>query len=326
MRRRPPLLHVRRTRHRPRRASAAVEKCLSRPRVFAVRCAGAPNKGRRAGADRGAAYAPLRGRGSAWSSDHPGAFSPAVVTRSRRVCTRGARLCRTASIRRSADVSRQTHCVPDDQYHRYPRAPRDRPRLSAAQASRQGAGVLDLLRHGARPVPGGVRRTVHGRAAARGRRGGAGAAGQGQGPRWGARRRARAVRQRPPVRGLLPARGGAERCVLQRDEGPVHRAARTAGADQAAADRGARAARPRRCRPRTGAVRAARMDSDGRGGGAGRAVPRVGRLPLCTSGTGSDAADARRSPAPPLRAAPGARRRQALLGVVRRGRQTAAVG
>ena len=56
---------------------------------------------------------------------------------------------------------------------------------------------------------------------------------------------------------------------------------------------------------------------------ARRAVPGVGRLAVRAPGTGGRSC-ARRGPAPPVRAAAGARRRQALLGLARRGRQAAA--
>ena len=84
----------------------------------------------------------------------------------------------------------------DDLHHR---PARHRPRLPAAQASRPGAGVRPVVRHGARLLPRGRRRALHGRAAAGGRPGRAGpVAGQGL-----ARLQPRPVRQRPAVRRLL---------------------------------------------------------------------------------------------------------------------------
>lgn len=214
--------------------------------------------------------------------------------------------------------------VPDDLHARRRRPPGHRPRVPAAQAPPQGAEVLHVVRHGARLLPRGGRPALHGRAAAGGRHARAAPAGQGQGPRRRPRRGPRPVRQRPPLRGLVAARGGAQRRVLQRDERHLPRQARTPRAAEAVAHRGARAARPWRSGAGTAALPAAGLDGRRRTGRPGRRVPRVGRLALCASRPGVRGPDPRRGPAPSVRPAAGPGRRQALLGLLRGGRQAAA--
>ncbi|CAK7280254.1 hypothetical protein SGPA1_11032 [Streptomyces misionensis JCM 4497] len=213
--------------------------------------------------------------------------------------------------------------VPDDLHQRRRRPPGHRPRLPAAQASRQGAEVLHVLRHRARLLPRGGRRALHGRPAAGDRSGGAGAARQGQGPRRRPRRGARAVRERPPLRRLLPPRRRPERRLLQRHARGVRSPSRAGRRPAAAAHRGPGRTRPRRRPPRAKALRAASLDGGRRTGAAGLGVPAVGRLALHPPGPGVGRADPRRGAAPPVRAAAGPRRRQALLGLRRRGRQAA---
>ena len=73
------------------------------------------------------------------------------------------------------------------------------------------------------------------------------------------------------------------------------------------------------------AVRAARLDGRRRAGPAGRAVPGVGRLAATSSSRLTGTLPAGRRAEPPVRAAAGARRRQALLGR-RRTRSTSCSG
>ena len=180
------------------------------------------------------------------------------------------------------------------------------------------------LRHGARLLPRGDRRALHGRAAAGGRPVALVRRGKGKG-RGGAPDAALAqyVNDRPYAASSLLA-------VALSD---VFRSAM-----QGACDGAARAGRRSRCRcgsrcPRCPPAAAPSWSRrlfeplgwtvDGRAGAAGRAVPRVGRLALRRLVLDGRAA-ARRRAAPPVRPAAGARRRQALLGRARRGRQAAA--
>lgn len=162
---------------------------------------------------------------------------------------------------------------------------------------------------------------LHGGPAAGDRRGGAGAARQGQGTGRRPRRGTRAVRQRPPLRGLLAPRRRTEQRLLQRDARRVREAPRAGGRAPAAARRGPGPARPRRPGPRAPPLRAARLGGHRRDRPAGHRVPRVGRLALRPPRTGVHDAHPRRGPAAPVRPPPGARRRQALLGLPGRGRQ-----
>ncbi len=205
-----------------------------------------------------------------------------------------------------------------------PRAPRDRPRLPAAQASRQGAGVLHLLRHGPRALPEAAGTALHGRAAAGGRRDGAGQARQGQGP--GRRPRTRPSRSTSTTAPTRPPRSSPSRWATS---SPARCAAMCKSAPSGRPSRCRCASRSRRCpprrpRPRTPPLRAARLDGHRRGRPAGHRVPRVGRLTPRPPRTGVRGPHPRRGPAPPLRPPPGPRRRQALLGLARRGRQAAA--
>ena len=151
--------------------------------------------------------------------------------------------------------------VPDDHHHRQRRAPRDRPRIPAAQASRQGAAFSTS--HGTAHVlyPEADAERCTAALLLEVDPGGAGAAGPGQGPRRRARtRRSRQyVNDRPYAASSLLAVALQQR-LLQRDEGAVHGTARAAGAGAAAAHRGARAARPRRRRAGARALRAAGLD------------------------------------------------------------------
>ena len=150
----------------------------------------------------------------------------------------------------------------------------------------------------------------HGGAAARGRPGRPGARPQGPGRRG---LRARPVRQRPPVRGVEHARGGDRGGLPHRDDRPLRQppgagrhgdAARAARAG--AACRGGPDLARRVFEPLGWQVEAAAAPLD-------PAFPGWGDSRYLDVRLTGDAAAGRRAE-PPLRAAAGARRRQALLG------------
>ena len=144
----------------------------------------------------------------------------------------------------------------------------------------------------------------------------------GKGPK--ATRRLGPVRQRPPVRRLVvPQRGDRPGLRLR-----ARRAAARTGPELAETAIPLRPVSPvAAVRGRRGvaapAVRAAGLRGRGRRASARRAVPGVGRQPLLRRRPRSDEPAARPADAP-LRADPGLRRRQALLGRRRRGREAAA--
>ena len=193
--------------------------------------------------------------------------------------------------------------------HHHPRTSH-RPGLPAAQAP----GPAPDLRHrrGSGPclLPGGGAGAVHGRAAARGRPGGPGPRAQ--------ERRADRVRQRPAVRRLQHARGGPQGGLPHRADRPLRRAPGAGRSTDPAHAHGPGPALPGRRRARASRLRAAGLGR--RRARAPAPAARVGRFAV--PGPAAD----RRVPAggraqPPVRAAARARRRQALLGVHRRGGQ-----
>ncbi len=94
-----------------------------------------------------------------------------------------------------------------------------------------------------------------------------------------------------PYAASLPARGRAEQCVLQRPARGVHRPPGAGRRPAAAARRGPGAARPRRSRPRTTALRTARLDRHRRPRAARHRVPGVGRLAVRPAPAGVGPAD-----------------------------------
>ena len=134
-----------------------------------------------------------------------------------------------------------------------------------------------------------------------------------------------AVRQRPALRRLVvPERRASRRSSARR-----WRAAARSGPELAE--------RRSRSRPRLAVCRAAAARRscggcssrsattvEGRAAPARRALPRVGREPVLHASTLRATCRAARPAGAPLRADPGARRRQALLGRRRRGREAAA--
>ena len=202
-------------------------------------------------------------------------------------------------------------CAAD--HHHHPRAS-DRSRVPAAQAPGSGPVVRRRGWAGARLLPRGDAGAVHRRAAARGRpdRPGPRPQGPGQG------HRARPVRQRPAVRRLQHARGGDQGGLPHRAHRPLRRASRPGREPHSAGDKRPGPALPGRRDAGPPRLRAPRLDR--RGDQKPPDPARVGRLPVPRP-----AAD-RRAPAggraqPPVRAAAGPRRRQALLGVHRGGGQ-----
>ena len=133
------------------------------------------------------------------------------------------------------------------------------------------------------------------------------------------RRRARPVRQRPAVRRLQPARGGDQGGLPHRADRPLRRAARPG--------RGTHPARASGCRPCAAAAAprsrtASSRPSAGASTHEGQPLTagRMGRFPVSRPAADRRAEAGGRAE-PPVRAAARARRRQALLGVHRGGRQ-----
>ena len=191
----------------------------------------------------------------------------------------------------------------------------DGPRLPAAQAPRAGAGVRAAVRHRARVLPRGERRALHGCAAARRRSGR-------PGPARHALLTARPVRERPALCRLVVHERGDRACVRHGDGRHVQGPAGAPGADAAARGAARRPADLRWRGPRAAAVRAARLRARRRPASARRALPRMGREPVLHAAPARRGAAARPAHAP-LRADPGARRAEALLGRRRRGGEAA---
>ena len=195
----------------------------------------------------------------------------------------------------------------------------DRPRLPAAQAPGPGAGVRAC--RSARRTCSTPRRptsAARSRCCSRSTRSPwcAGGAAAGDGLRAGA------VRQRPAVRRVVDARRRAGQGLPHRDGRPLQRPAGAGGPAAAARDAAARRC-PAAAAPTWSRDLFAPLGWHGRRDRRCRSTrgPRVGRLAATSTCASPARCRLARRAQPPLRAAAGARRRQALLGRRGRGRQ-----